>query len=264
MQQPRDRQGRPHDPERGPDAGRGGAGRVLLRALAYLRRHGPRQTLNRIIARLSHGSQDFIITRVGLGGPPAPDRVGDVVLRLATPSDLPRLEELERFEHRASVLHRHVHDGDWLFVACDGERIVAARIVMRALPAHELASRVLRLRPEQAWDEDMFCAAEYRGKGIARQLSLFSDRFMHSLGYTEAFARISTANIPSLRMQLHKGSEFAYHVSYRRFLLYKHLRVSRQIPGGKPGSGIIASLPSWREPSGGANAAGSTSAGLDP
>ena len=53
---------------------------------------------------------------------------------------------------------------------------------------------------------------------------------MASLGYEEAFASISTSNIPSLRMQIHKGPEFAYHVSNRRFLSYKRLRVSRDVP----------------------------------
>jgi hypothetical protein len=94
----------------------------------------------------------------------------------------------------------------------------------------------------------MFCVPAYRGQGIARHLSLFSDRYMAALGYSEAFASISTSNVPSLRMQLHKGSEFAYHVSFRRLLTYSHLRVSRTIPRGRPGSDVIAQLPIWRAP----------------
>ena len=138
-------------------------------------------------------------------------------------------------------------------MAVDGDRVIAARITGPTIPAHLLTAKVLKLGRHQAWDEDMFCLPEYRGKGIARNLSLFSDRYMASLGYTEAFATISTENIPSLRMQLHKGSEFAYHVSYRRILCLERLRVSRDVPGGKPGTEVLRLLPTWRGPD---NAAG--------
>jgi GNAT superfamily N-acetyltransferase len=212
------------------------------RALGYLRRHGLRRTLGRVVVRLFFSSYDFIITRAALEGPPVPQCVGDVTLRPATPVDLQRLGELE------GPGRRRVEDGDWLFVACHGERVVAARVMMRAVPIHLTAAKVLRLAPGQAWDEDMFCAPDFRGKGVARHLSLFSDRYLRSLGYTEIFASISTNNVPSLRMQVHKGSEFAYHVSYLRLLFFKRIRVSRQIPRGKPGSDVIASLPLWRGP----------------
>jgi hypothetical protein len=214
----------------------------LWRTLRYVRQHGLRQTVRRLIAWCTHGSEDFIITRVGLTGPPVAERVGDVVLRVATSADLPALLEVEHFSSRAARLRGHVEQGDWIFIACHGERIVAARVVTRAVPPRDLASRVLDLRHDQAWDDDMFCVTDYRGQGLARQLSLFSDRYMGSLGYTEAFARISTSNVPSLRMQRHKGSAFAYHVSYRRFLFYKRLRVSERPPQGLPGSEVIASL----------------------
>jgi GNAT superfamily N-acetyltransferase len=220
----------------------------LRQALGYVRRHGLRQTVGRFRVRFIYGSQDFIITRVALSGPPVHDKLGEVTLRLATPSDLPHLDELERYDRRASVIRGHVEDGNWLFIACHGDRIVAARITSPAIPTHAITAKALRLGPEQAWDEDMFCVPDYRGKGIARHLSLFSDRYMASLGYTEAFASISTWNIPSLRMQLHKGSEFAYHVSYRRFLIYDRLSVSPHRPPGRPGSDIIALFPSWRGP----------------
>lgn len=217
----------------------------LQNALNYCRRHGVWRTLRRVRARFVYGAQDFIITRVALHGPAVPDHVGNVRLRLATPADLERLDELERYRP-AAVMRGYVDDGNWLFVAADGQRIVAARITGPRVPPYTLTSRVLTLARHQAWDEDMFCLPEYRGQGIARNLSLFSDRYMTSLGYTEAFASIATWNIPSLRMQLHKGSEFAYHVSYRRRLFFRQLRVSRDVPSDTPGSDVIKQLPRWR------------------
>ena len=218
-------------------------------ALRYVRRHGVRRTLSRVPERYIYGTQDFVITRVALQGPPVPDHVGDVRLRAATPSDLGRLDELERFGGLpAAVLRGYVEDGNWLFVAVVGDRVIAARITGPTIPAHLLTAKVLKLGRHQAWDEDMFCLPEYRGKGIARTLSLFSDRYMASLGYTEAFATISTGNIPSLRMQLHKGSEFAYHVSYRRVLFLERFRVSRDVPSGTPGTEVLRLLPTWRGP----------------
>jgi GNAT superfamily N-acetyltransferase len=219
----------------------------LRHALNYVRRHGLRPALHRAVARFVYGSQDFIITRVALDGPPVPDRVGEVTLRLATPHD-PQLDGLDALGRRSAVLRGHVQDGDWLFIACHGERVVAARVMMRAAPTHSITAKVLKFGPGQTWDEDIFCVRDFRGKGIARHLSLFSDRYLGRLGYTETFASIGTENIPSLHMQVHKGSQFAYHVSYRRLLFYTRLRVSRQIPLGKRGSDVIASLPVWQGP----------------
>jgi hypothetical protein len=218
----------------------------FARGASYVRRHGLRRTLRRVVARFVYGSQDFIITCAALNGGAVPDRTGDVTLRLATDLDLQQLDQLDAFGRRASVLRGHVKDGDWLFVACQGDRVVGARIMMRTVPPQSLTARVLTLGPAQLWDEDMFCVPDCRGKGVARHLSLFSDRYLAGLGYTETFASIGTDNVPSLRMQLHKGSEFAYHVSYRRLLFYRRLRVSRDVPRARAGTDTIALLPVWR------------------
>jgi hypothetical protein len=216
------------------------------RGASYVTRHGLLRTLRRVLARFVYGSQDFIITRAALNGSPVPDRTGDVTLRLATDLDLQQLDQLNAFGRRASVLRGHVKDGDWLFIARQGDRVVGERIMMRTVPPESLTARVLKFMPAQLWDHDNFCVPDCRCKGIARHLSLFSDRYLAGLGYTETFAGIGTDNVPALKMQLHKGSEFAYHISYRRLLVYRRFCVSRDVPRARPGTDTIALLPVWR------------------
>lgn len=197
----------------------------------YFRRHGLRQTLQRLVNRCIYGSQALVVTRVSLGGPPVVDRVGEIRLRLATPSDLRRLGDLERYDRRGSIIRARVEeDGDWLFVADHADRIVATRLVSRVVPPQGIISKVLTLSPRQVWGGEVFCVPEYRGRGIGRHLSLFGDRYVASLGYTEIFGAIAAANIPSLRMHLRKGVRFDCYVSYLRCLCYHRLRVTREIP----------------------------------
>jgi GNAT superfamily N-acetyltransferase len=215
---------------------------TLWRGVTFFRHHGVRATLQRIVDECTAGSADFIITRADLHGPAVAGRIEEVALRRATLADAPRLEEIAHGTRRASVLREHIAGGDWLFIACHGDRIVAARLMTRTVPESDLAAKALTLQPHEVWDDDMFCLSEWRGRGIARHLSLYSDRYMGGLGYSATFARISTSNVASLRMQRHKGSEFVCHVSYRRFLFYGRVRVACESPAGRPGSDVIASM----------------------
>lgn len=199
--------------------------------LKYLRRHGLRRTIPRIVNRGIYGWQKLVITRIRLDGPPAEHRVGEIELRAATASDLNNLGELERYDRRGSIIRAHVEeDGDWLFVACHGRRIVGTRLVSRTVPPLGVVSRVVTLGPGQVWGGEVFCVPDARGQGIARHLSTFGDRHMASLGYTEIFGVVDAGNIPSLRMHRHKGVQFVCYVTYVRLLFFERLRVSPDIP----------------------------------
>lgn len=177
----------------------------------------------------AYRSHRCIVTHNLLGGPPAADHVGSVRFRPAGPADLDRLGELEPYG-RGSVDRRYVEeDHDWLFVACDGDRIVATRRYGRVI-RHELVSRVVQLGDGQVWSADIFCLPEYRNQSIARYLGLFAERVLASYGYTEMFGVISVTNTPSLRSVLRKGGRPVYYLSYFRFLFYERLGVSRDVP----------------------------------
>ena len=115
---------------------------------------------------------------------------------MAVPSDLDHLQEFER--HGRGATRRYVEeDKDWLYVACDGDRIVATRrssLVIR----DNLLSRVIKLEPDQFWGADSFCLPEFRNRGIARHLKIFSDRHLASLGYKEFVSSIEVTNTASL------------------------------------------------------------------
>jgi len=189
----------------------------------------------RAVRRYIYRSHRFLVMRTVLAGPPVAAAVGDVVFRLATPSDLEGLEELERYG-RASRHRRLVRDdNDWLFVACHGDRVVATRRYSRALPpvsrdGHGLMSRLLELGHAHVWAADTFCLPEYRNQGIGRLLGLYAMRALAALGYTENFGTIAIGNGPSLRMARRQGSQPLYYVSYVRVLWYERLRVSRKLP----------------------------------
>ena len=64
----------------------------------YVHRGGLAPAIRAIIDRYCYRSYQCVIDRSALAGPPAADHAGDVVFRLATPSDLDHLDELERYD----------------------------------------------------------------------------------------------------------------------------------------------------------------------
>jgi GNAT superfamily N-acetyltransferase len=195
----------------------------------YIRQRGLLAAGRALIDRFIYRSHRCIVTWNLLAGPPAPDRVGDVVFRLATPSDFDRLDELERYG-RGSTHRTYVQqDNDWLFVGGHGDRIVATRRVTRVM-RDSVVSRVLQLGPGQLWGADVFCLPEYRHRGIAPRLQQFGDRYLATLGYKERLGTIVVTNTPSLRMSRLSGKRPLYYVSYVRILFWERLRVSKDIP----------------------------------
>jgi GNAT superfamily N-acetyltransferase len=196
----------------------------------YFRQRGLVATGHAIIDRFVYHSQQYIVTYNPLAGPPAPDHIGDVFFRLARPSDLDHLEELEQYGRGATTHRAYVEEGnDWLFVACHGERIVATRRASRVI-RDSVISRVIQLEPGQIWGADVFCLPEYRNQGIGRYLQLFGDRFLASLGYRERFGSIVVTNTPSLRASRGAGRQPLYYVSFLRILFWERLRVSKSMP----------------------------------
>jgi hypothetical protein len=201
----------------------------------YVRSHGVVVTTRSLFHHHVYRSHRFVVTRATLAGPPAASGVGEIVFRLATPSDLERLDELDRYGRGSRHRFYVEKDEDWLFVACHGERIVATRRYSRTLPGpsrdgHGLTSRVVRLEPDQVWAADTFCLPEYRGHRVAFLLGVFARRYLASLGYRQNLSSIAIDNTSSLRMQSRSGSERILYVSYLRILFYERLRVSREIP----------------------------------
>ena len=194
----------------------------------YCRQHGLTASIRHFIDRFIYRSYRCVITHSFVGGPPAAEHVGIINLRVAAPPDLDHLQEFERYGRRAT--RRYVEeDKDWLFVACDGERIVATRrssLVIR----DNLLSRVIKLGPSQFWGADSFCLPEYRNKGIARHLKIFSDRYLASLGYTDFVSSIEITNTASLRASSAAGRKVLFYVSFLRLLFYERLRVSKEMP----------------------------------
>ena len=203
---------------------------LIAHGWSYFRRRGLRATVGTMLSRFVYGSQQFVVYRTLLGGPPADDRVGDIVFRLATSTDIDDLEEFEPYGLGASQRAYVLCDEDWLFVASHGDRIVATRRYGRQVPAGSLISRRLRLGSRQVWSADAFCLPDYRNQGLNRRFGRFTMRFLASQGYAEEFGVITASNIASLRSVLGRGSEFVYFVSYSRVLFYEHFRMSDNLP----------------------------------
>jgi hypothetical protein len=196
-----------------------------------VRHHSVRTVFRTFVRRYIYGAHTDVVVRIPLAGAPAPDHVGEFVFRLANPADLERLDELDRYG-RGSIQRAHVRDdGDWLFVACHGPRIVATRRYSPRVPPRGLMSRVVRLAEDQIWLSDAFCLPEYRAQGLNRQFGFYTMRFMASLGYRDCLGTIAITNVPSLRSAANRaGQEPLYYVTYVRILFHERLRVSRQIP----------------------------------
>jgi hypothetical protein len=116
----------------------------------YLDPRGVIGAIRTFIDRCVYRSYRCVITYSPAGGPPAVDHVADVKFRLATRSDLDRLDELDRYG-RGAIHRQYVkRDDDWLVVACDGDRIVATRRASRVI-RDSVISRVIKLGPDQFW-----------------------------------------------------------------------------------------------------------------
>lgn len=194
----------------------------------YLRRRGVSASIGAFIDRFVYRSYRCVITHSFVEGPPAADHVGAIKFRVAAPSDLDHLQEFERYGRGAT--RRYVEeDKDWLYVACDGDRIVATRrssLVIR----DNLLSRVIKLEPGQFWGADSFCLPEYRNRGIVRHLKIFGDRHLASLGYKEFVSSIEATNQASLSASRAAGRQVLYYVSFLRILFWERLHVSKDIP----------------------------------
>ena len=201
---------------------------VAREGLRDFRQRGVLASARVLSRRYIYGLTEFVIFRQALAKQPVDDRPGEIAFRLATPADLERLPPLGR---RGHMYRQQVgRDGDWLFVACDGDRILATRLISKALPRYGLLSKAVLLTPSQVWGTDLFCLPKYRGRGIARRLMRFTNQYLASLGYAECLYSVAPTNAVSLRLQLDLGAEPISYVSHRRLLLYGRLRVSREIP----------------------------------
>lgn len=99
-------------------------------------------------------------------GRPRPDRVDDVVFRRATRADLDRLHEFE--PHGRGAIQRACaeDDGDYLFVAVRGDRIVATRRYSTAVPRYSTVAPVVTLGPGEIWLTDMFALPDCRHQSL--------------------------------------------------------------------------------------------------
>jgi GNAT superfamily N-acetyltransferase len=192
----------------------------------YFRRHGAAAAARAFFARYVYRSSEQVIFRSGLAGPPAPDHLGEIRFRLATAADRPDIEALSRHGRPVTIME----DGDWLFVAEHGDRIIATRVYNCAIPPHGLLSRVIDLKPGQVYMADLFIAPAYRNQSVGRHLALYADRFLAGRGYTEMFTAVATTNTPSIRLSLHKGSRPHCYVAYFRLLFHERLVVTADMP----------------------------------
>jgi hypothetical protein len=195
-----------------------------------LRFRGVRRTLRAVFARYVYSSQRFLIVRNHLAGSPVPDHLDGIVFRPATPADLGNLREFDRYG-RGQLQRVYVEkEHHWMFVACDGNRIVATRRCSATVPRHELMSRVVQLAPGEFWSSDSFCLPEYRNRGLNRLFGLFMARYMATRGYKTHLSAVAVTNLPSIRSSQRKGSRFVCHVSYVRLLWSEKVRVSKELP----------------------------------
>ena len=79
-----------------------------------------RRLLAPIQARYGPRSRQFVIFGHRLAGPPADHRLDDIAFRLATASDLERLDELEPYNRGSRQRADVEQEQDWLFVAGGG------------------------------------------------------------------------------------------------------------------------------------------------
>lgn len=201
-------------------------------AWTYVRTRGVRATVHGLVRRFVFARDSWILTKGDLPGPPAESDPHGIVFRRATSEDLANLDSLRPHKRPEELRARVLDEGAYLYVACDGPRVVGYRIAGRQPLRYSPAARYFKLGDREICTYEIFCHPDYRSRGVARRLRLASNHMLAQEGYRRRVSAIATDNIPSLRSSLgsENGTRPVLHVTYVRFLLYHRYRTSPELP----------------------------------
>lgn len=116
--------------------------------------------------------------------------------RRATVDDLDVLSVF-RSKYGRSEFRYFIEQGDFVFLAFDGERPIAFQIYSRRLRTR-LPYCNFPLGKERVWVVEIYTLPEYRQQHVASSLRTYRAQYLLACGYTESVGVIAEDNLPSL------------------------------------------------------------------
>lgn len=199
-------------------------------AWTELRRHGFRSLLRRAWRRYVFG-QDRVVVLAGAFTARVLVEPGSdgITFGRATEKDLAALSMLAR--GRAARIQNLLGQGDcWLHVARDGGRLVGYRFATRGYWGYGVLAKIIRVRADQVYIEDLFVHPDYRGRNVGLRLVACQNLNLMTLGFREDIAAVSATNVASLRLAFRLGWRPVFYVDSSRWLFYHRSTVSTALP----------------------------------
>ncbi len=209
---------------------------TLLRAVDLVRRRGLAHVLWRGARRLSAPLIDVcaVTCFVHELDREAPRPNGGVLVRLATPADLPLVLEASDPRRTAAAVERRLERGDRCFLALDAAgRAVHSRWLSTERAYIPELRMDMALGPGEAYFYDGYTRVDQRGRGVDAAVRCFIFAWLRAAGFARAYSYVLGDNPvgqrAASRWQTPTGTVWALSLLRMAPLVWGHRRVARPL-----------------------------------
>lgn len=175
---------------------------TLISATTYLRNKGLRRFAGTAVATFLIGRRRWYVTREDLTSwSGAEPRVPGLQIGLASEKDLAALRRLPQWPSDGP--EAWFTPERFLFLALKDGEVISYRGLTTGV--HPLVRDVLKLRPDQIYEADIYTVPEFRRRGISRALNIVAAPLLLSRGYREAISLQRTNAVEAIAASRAKG-----------------------------------------------------------
>jgi hypothetical protein len=142
--------------------------------------------------------------------------------RMATSADVPSFGSFLPYRSAATLTTWLREPETWLFLARDGERVIAYECVSGRLPSYPPFSH-LRLGTDEVWIRDQYTLPEYRRRRAMRTLKAYRNQRLHEMGYEGTVSGVAEDNVASLVSTYDGNVVTVAGMDYRRRLVRRSI-----------------------------------------
>jgi GNAT superfamily N-acetyltransferase len=197
-----------------------------------LRDHGLWRTLVKTLLELLHPvfhARTYRLYRADLRQVAIPDRPDPAfVFRLLTPGDVASVRQIEDLEEwLRGTLQQRLAQGAICLLALDGDRVAGFNLVTFTGIHIPVVHYLRRLRPGDAFSEQITVHPEYRGRGLGSTLRHEIFRILRQQGKRRLYGGTDAHNGPNLALCRKVGLKEVADVRYQKLLRRKLTTVRR-------------------------------------
>lgn len=160
----------------------------------------------------------YLIYRMDLSEYRCPPITEDFTFRTVGTGDIQVIRQIEEESEWLDGRLRECLAKGLCVVALDGEQVAGFNLIAFDDVFIPLLNLKRRLRPHEAWSEQITVMKEYRKRGLASALRRLAFSELQQRGIRKLYGGALTSNIPSLKLAKRVGFRFITIVDYRRVL----------------------------------------------